>query len=202
MSWENDQRLVQGWLDSRTPTQYLTVRSGPSSCRLNIAKPSAGNAALEIENRLGTPIERVAICGRDGKFYSAENVGLGAKARAAETTAEKVNSWLVKICAENRPEYPLGADPRDWRQSSFTNSRSYYWYNFRNTDQVEMTGSRLERTIACLAANGGKDSTAFGDLPLLKRGTYLALVPRVPEVELGTDSAREEAGFHVIVGEW
>ena len=32
--------------------------------------------------------------------------------------------------------------------------------------------------------------------------TYIAVVESSPEVELGTPSAREEASFHVIRGEW
>jgi hypothetical protein len=32
--------------------------------------------------------------------------------------------------------------------------------------------------------------------------SYVAIVDRSPETELGTPSAEEEAGFHVVVGRW
>ncbi len=203
MTWEDDQRLVNGWLDARTPTQYLTVRSGPSACRLNIDQSSDPNALPTIENHLGAAIDRLAICGRDGKYYYAENVGEGAKVHARKTTAKEIRSWLNKCRFDNQPVYPSGGDPRDWNRSSFTNRRSYYYSNFSNSDAVELAGSRLERTMDRLTGNDGQSTMAFSEnMPLLAQGSYVALLSRMPDVELGTDSAREEASFHVIVGEW
>jgi hypothetical protein len=54
--------------------------------------------------------------------------------------------------------------------------------------------SRLEQAIFPLSTSGGA--------PLLGAGGYVAIVDRSPEVELGTDAAREEASFHVIFGRW
>ncbi|MCH8046597.1 MAG: hypothetical protein IID44_23060 [Planctomycetes bacterium] len=36
----------------------------------------------------------------------------------------------------------------------------------------------------------------------MDRRSYVAIVDRSPEVELGLESAQEEASFHVIVGRW
>jgi len=36
----------------------------------------------------------------------------------------------------------------------------------------------------------------------LEPGSYAAIVERSPEVVVGTPAAREEAGFHVILGTW
>jgi hypothetical protein len=202
--WDREQRLVQGWLDARTPTQYLTIRSGPTSCRLKVSQGGPGEAGLPtIDNRLRTPIERVILRSTDGKYYVAESVADGAEVTTKETTAEQVRAWLVTARSANYPAFPLGADSRDL-SSSMLSGRSYYWYSFGNTDPVQLVGSRLERTLERTAPDGGSsNSTALGDGdPLPKPGTYVAIVPRFPEVELGTESAREEASYHVIVGEW
>ncbi|MCC6126785.1 MAG: hypothetical protein IT426_17620 [Pirellulales bacterium] len=200
MIWEDDQRLVQGWLDSRTPTQYLTVRSGPSSCRLDIAKSSAKKAALTVENRLGTALDQLAICGRDGKYYLAKNVGAGAKAEANETTFEKISSMLAAAYGQNQPGFPDGVDPRDMRNSAFGRSR-YFWY-YRNLEEVAMSSSLMERRMEkCVTLSGFDTIPVLGFFPLAP-GSYVALTEKLPEIELGTKSAREEASFHVILGEW
>jgi hypothetical protein len=201
--WDRQQRLVQGWLDARTPTQYLTIRSGPTSSRLKVTQAGPGGAGLPaINNRLGTPIERVVLRGLDGKYYLADDVAEGAEATAKETTAEQVRAWLNKAMNDHRPDFPLGADSRDLSSSMITN-RSYYWYPFGNADTVQLANSRLERTLAMLPGGGAENSATFGDGDALpKPGTYVALVSRLPEVELGLESAREEASYHVIVGEW
>jgi hypothetical protein len=36
----------------------------------------------------------------------------------------------------------------------------------------------------------------------LEPRSYVAIVEHSPETELGTPAAREEAGFHVVVGHW
>ena len=82
------------------------------------------------------------------------------------------------------------------------NGRNYYWYNFQNTDQVAMVNSLLERKLVKSWTMSGFSSTPNSALFPLSPGSYVALVPHVAEVELGTDAAREEASFHVIVGEW
>jgi hypothetical protein len=53
-----------------------------------------------------------------------------------------------------------------------------------------------------LGGNGSRIVGFRGDEPLLTPNTYIALVAESPEVEKGVDSAREEAGFHIVVGDW
>ena len=45
-------------------------------------------------------------------------------------------------------------------------------------------------------------ASASTDDPRFRPGSYLAVVKRSPEVELGTPVAEEEASFHVILGTW
>lgn len=204
MAWDNNQLLQEGWLNARTPTQYLTVRSGPSSCRLIVTKPADAKGDLTVENRLGTPIEQMALCGLDGKFYYVENVGEGAKAQAKLVSDRDLKRWLKDVVHEQSLEFPLGLNPGERNRSMFVNNRNYYWSynNFRNTNSADTGSSLLEGSLGRMAA-GSSRLMAFGcDVPLLEPGAFVAKVPHAPEVELGTDSAREEASLHVIVGEW
>jgi hypothetical protein len=204
MYWEDDQRLVQGWLDSRTPTQYLTVRSRPSTCRLEITPIPDSSGVLQIENRLGVPIDRVAIRGRDGKYYEAAQVAPGAKARAKPTTLQEIRFWLSAADTENQPLFPPGMDQRSWNRV-MRSSRHYYYYYRNMPNAVNLGGSRLEQVIGSLPASLVSSpevlSSAGGNSPPAS-GCYIALVSRSPEVELGAPTAREETSYHVIMGEW
>jgi hypothetical protein len=202
MIWENNQRLTQGWITSRTLTQFLTVRSALSACRLEISEPSAGEDKLNLENRLGVAIHKLVIHARNGKYYNIENVGIGAKAAAIEIAPETAQSWLIAAINNNQPAYPPEYDPRDWN-----NPRRYYYNPYVNS--LALTGfssSQLEELINRMAGHAGSTPGASqlfkSDLPPLPPGTYIALVSKAPEIELGLKSANEEAGFNIVLGDW
>jgi hypothetical protein len=197
MSWDEDQHFKRGWLASRTPTQFLTLRSRPSKLRLAIDDTRRASDELVIENLLDAPIEQLAVRTADGKYYWATDVDRGGAARAKRTETSEAVSRLRKCLADNQPGFPPGMD----RQSSsgvfgLRGGRRYYTIYGGNRSESPTQGtSRLERSLQDPAMSGG-------GRPLLAPGTYVAIVRESPEVELGTDSAREEASFHVILGEW
>ncbi|MCX7427299.1 MAG: hypothetical protein NTW96_16930 [Planctomycetia bacterium] len=197
MSWDDDQHFKRGWLASRTPTQFLTLRSRPSKLRLAIDDTRRASDELVIENLLDAPIEQLAVRTADGKYYWATDVDRGGTARAKRTEASEAVSSLRKCLADNQPGFPPGMD----RQSSsgvfgLRGGRRYYMMYGGNRSESPTQGtSRLERSLQDPAMSGG-------GRPLLAPGTYVAIVRESPEVELGTDSALEEASFHVILGEW
>jgi hypothetical protein len=202
MVWENNQRLTQGWISSRTLTQFLTVRSAPSACRLEISEPSAAGDKLDVENRLGVTVHKLVIHARNGKYYSVENVGEGAKAAALEISPEAARSWLTAAIGKNQPAYPVGYDSRDWN-----NPRRRYYSPFGNSlAPTGFSNSQLESVINRLPGTGGLGpgiSQSFNsDLPPFMPGAYVALVSKAPEIELGLKSVNEEAGFNLVLGEW
>ncbi len=78
MIWnENAQELIRGWLTSRTPTQYLMVRSRETPYRLDV---TSGNGKMQITNRLGTRIESLLVLDDAGKFFSGK--GLDSESRS------------------------------------------------------------------------------------------------------------------------
>ncbi|MBN2021406.1 MAG: hypothetical protein JW809_01310 [Pirellulales bacterium] len=209
MTWDPDQRLVQGWLPPRTPTQYLTVRAAPTKRELKITPVLGSDGAIEIENLLGAPLNRLAVRTPDGAYYWVANVGEGASIRANKAASSEVLGWLNTAVMENQPAFPPGMD-RNWRQ--FQGRR----YRYRGMPvSADGTGnldtSRLEqmmRRLALLGSPPSGDDVPSGvalfepSAPLLAPGCYVAIVPRTPEVELGAQAAREEESFHVIVGQW
>ena len=198
MSWDEDQHFKRGWLASRTPTQYLTLRSRPSKLRLAIDDTRRASDELVIENLLDAPIEQLAVRTADGKYYWATDVDRGGTARAKRTEASEAMSWLRKCLADNQPDVPARhGSAVVLRRVRFARRPSLLLLMYRgNRSESPTQGtSRLERSLQDPAMSGG-------GRPLLAPGTYVAIVRESPEVELGTDSAREEASFHVILGEW
>lgn len=197
MIWEDDQRLVSGWLATRTPTQLLTLRSRATDARLDVTSPGKDAAGLEVTNRLGTRIDSLLVCAENGKCYAAQGLAPGVKAPLQEIALADAQVGMGKAYQANKPEYPQGLDPgRLWIASRRGYSRRYR-YAYRSSSNLEPTQdtSRLEEALYALdpARNSGR--------PLPPR-SYVAIVQRSPEVVLGLSRAREEGSFHVILGTW
>lgn len=197
MIWEDDQRLVSGWLPARTPTQLLTLRSRATEARLDIAPPGKDAAGLEVTNRLGTRVESLVVCAEDGKCYTAEGIDPGAKAQLQEVAAADARTGTAKAYHANKLGYPPGLDPGRLQASSYRGySRRYrFAYGVPSTVQATQDTGRLEQALSAL------DPARSSGRPLPPR-SYLAIVEQSPEVVLGTPRAREEASFHVIRGTW
>jgi hypothetical protein len=71
--------------------------------------------------------------------------------------------------------------------------RHYYgWRQWQNpAGGASLDNSLMERALSQLRMNGK-----------LKPGSYVAFAPAEPDLETGAPKAREEASFHVIMGEW
>ncbi len=194
--WEDDQRLVSGWLPARTPTQLLTLRSRASDARLDVARPGGDAEGLEVANRLGARIEHLVVCGEDGKHYAADGLDAGAVVRLVEVAPADARAELNKAHQANKPEYPLGLDPTRLRYSSYRrNYRRYMYSGYSNTTTTTQDSGRLEKALDAL------DPARSSGRPLSAR-SYMAIVEKSPEVVLGTRRAREEDSFHVILGTW
>jgi hypothetical protein len=191
--WGQDQWLASGWLTSRRPIQYLTVRTRPSANRLEIAEAADESKGLTLKNRLGTRIEQLLVRAKDGKYYWAADVAADSTVQISVVDPLVACQRLQETFSRHQPAFLPGVD----RQSLQTNSsyrNSYYWY-LRQTNSPDP----MQSTSLLEAALGLPRSS---DDPRLTPGSYLAIVQRSPEVELGTPAAHEQASFHVILGTW
>ena len=105
--WDEDQHLASGWLASRTPTQFVTVRARPSGCGLDLLAAGQGKTP-SLRNRLETPIKQLVVCAKDGKYYRADAVALAATARLLPISASEAQSRLLGALAEDKLAWPAG----------------------------------------------------------------------------------------------
>ncbi|MEE8452285.1 MAG: hypothetical protein V3R99_10235 [Thermoguttaceae bacterium] len=197
--WGENQWLASGWLSSRTPAQYLTIRSRSTGRGLDLIASDDTSGEPSVKNRLGTPIKQLAICSEEGQWYWAENVAVGATQPLEPIALTTVRMRLNTANFDNQPTTPDGMDQR-YRGGIFGMSRrSRYWYRGQSSALILPTQStgRLERGIGSIGT-----SSSYDEMSPYEPRSYVAIVESSPEVVLGVASATEESGYHVILGKW
>lgn len=190
------QLLTQGWLRSRVPTQYLSVRARKTSYRLPIKKAGEQLAAT---NQLGTPIIFVAAIDADGHVFTGEAIAERATVVLSPSTHTEALRQLRQLVVENQPETPaaLEDDRNGYPRAQQSGRRRVLQRRFN----LEYGTQRLADNLQSSAIAGlveMSDESAIN----LPRGSFVAVTATCPEVELGVAGAEETASFHVMVGNW
>jgi hypothetical protein len=188
------QQLESGWLQSRIQTQLLSVRARKTSARLDVA-PTSGRAA-SITNRLGSPVSVVLVRDADGEFLAARDIDADQTAELSVLSEGEVPPELFALNRNKALQPPAGVEITG-SHTIFGIRRRNYGRRFNSIgggiSGIAETGM-LERSI------GDALEDAVGrELP---KRSYLAIVERSPEFELGIDSVAEESSLHVIYGRW
>ena len=191
--WEGNQRLTRGWLPARTLTQFVTVRSRPTTLKLVVSQPQDRPGKLEVENHLGTRIEELLVRAEDGQYFWASDVEPGATAEAEPIKADKTaGEARTRMGRALERRQPMDTTVVGQRVRDGFGYRSYPryggWYDDEDSPAPSPWTGRLEAAL--------HDARSAR----LEPGGYAAVVERSPEVVLGTDSAREEGSLHVILG--
>ncbi len=192
LSWhDNQQNLELGWLRSRTPTQFLTVRSRKSDRAVEVGAPT--EKGLPVVNRLGTDVEMLIVCDREGQLYWSHELPEEGKVEAEPVTPAQAASEFRRRLAIEKPVPPPGLNTSHYRRR-----RGYY----RALSLSNIAGYRPPTFATSLMETAIENACQTLGLPeaSLGPGGYLAIVPVCPEVELGTPSARCEDSFHLILG--
>jgi len=187
--WHGDQRMTSGWLRSRTPAQFLTVRSRGTNLKLGVGTPAKGR--LPIENGLAVEIHNILIRDADGSFYSAERLRPDQKTEARAAGSETALAQIQAAIRACEMAYPPGMTNRS---TAYRARRRWYSSNSPVPGPDQKT-SVLEETIGEVLRSNSPTS-------LLPRRSYLAVAAAGPEVELGTPLAEPEASMHLIWGTW
>lgn len=176
--WYDGQRMTTGWLRSRTPTQYLTVRSRKSPVGIDVGAVDAG--VLPITNRLGTEIELLVVCDAKGELYWANDVMDEGRTEAQPVDGDDASAGLTAKVQACDMSLPPGA---------------VYGYGHLYKRAPGSSTSLMEGII-------GEVTAGTASLEALAPGSYVAIVGFSPEVELGVSTRPPEASLHVVVGTW
>ncbi len=178
--------LSQGYLSSRTTSQFLVVRAAPAATELTVSESPQGE--IQVINRLGTSLERLWITDSRGNLFAADDVaeGLKVQLQPAKPASEEKRIAAVLLAGRNQLSQDFDKNMRNRFVGSLGRQ---YW----------MPGiGPPSCATSCLEINL-QDARNF--LPPRPKA-YLAVTRQVPSVvPVGID-AGEEAGFHVIRGHW
>jgi hypothetical protein len=193
MRWYDDnQMLADGWLASRTSTQFVTVRSRASTRGVDLLQ---SNGQSQVRNRLGCELKMFVTADHDGSLLVARSVadGVTAALRPADPDADLAE--LRSLLADQRVEVPVGLDPQRYSLFGMRSYTSYSQWNNTLPNPSQNT-SLLEHRLQNIALWWPPEQSR------VTAKSYLAVVDRSPEVLFGTEPVKEEASLHVIVGEW
>ena len=175
VEWENGQgRLTEGWLPSRTPTQYLGITARSSDKQLVVSASSNG---LEVKNRLGAELLTVAVRDEEGIYYLGGKCAPEDSIRLQKMEEAEVIKVLRDQFSEHELLFPPGGDMR---------SR-------RNETRFRMSQSLLETQL------GAVGSPVVQALP---RKMFVAVTKTGIETELGVQQASQEHSVHYVRGSW
>jgi len=194
--WSDDEaKLKQGWLNSRTPTQYLTIRSRKSPYHIDVL--DSGDK-LRIKNGLNGRIKTLVLLSEANKFYLGESIDIDGDAVLKPIERDDAIRVINKQIADNTPQSPpeLAIGESDvYAMRSRSRYQPYGRYNLQpNTGKLSENLPNSE--LSNLAGLSGQPA-----LELSPR-SYVAITETGPEVELGIPYAKEDASFHVIEGHW
>jgi hypothetical protein len=194
--WEDDEaKLTRGWLRSRTPTQYLAIRSGKSAHKLELLS-AAGK--MRATNQLGTNIEFVLALDGEGNLFLGENLAAGDRTNLQPVARNDAIRRLRDLVVKNTPQAPDALAAGD---SEFADlQRRQLRQNYRRFG-LNYGNERLGNNLAhgALSALAGLEGAPALQLP---PRSYVAVTKTGAEVAVGMTRAEEVASFHVIVGKW
>jgi hypothetical protein len=195
--WEgNEAKMTRGWLRSRTPTQFLTVRSRKSPRMLELATTTEGK--VRATNNLGSKLEFVLVFDDKGNLFLGENLATDGRAFLQPIERrDAIRRWR-DIVTNNQPEAPaeLAAPDSDFMMLQRREQMRMYRRSGIQYGEQRLSTNLVSEMLDELA---GLSNQPALNLP---PRSYLAVAERGPEVELGMSGAEEEASFHVIVGQW
>ncbi|MEO8498122.1 MAG: hypothetical protein ABI614_23905, partial [Planctomycetota bacterium] len=192
--WGSEQRLTQGYLNSRSTSQVIVIESRETGLGIDVDEP-AGAASPRVTNRLGVDIEQMVLRPSDGLWYACNKLTAGSSVQLYEIDSNQFPGQWNKLFAAQRPQFPIGFDP-----SQLENVSTIFGNSYAGGNQIDR-GLPAPTTATSVLERGLRN---IGNLKLdaMQPRSYIAIVRTAPNISLGIESVAEEASFHVVTGRW
>jgi hypothetical protein len=193
LAWDEGQNLTDGYLTSRTATQFMVLRATDSKEKLVVREGRAAGQSPQVTNQLKTHVHLVVLRDSRGELWLAEKLPDESEAKLSPTTDKEASDRLRKLYGANPPQTPRGYDPNVHNSALSIFLPNSMWYNVDpSSSQPVMASSMLEKNLAL------STEAAEGISP----GTYAAVSDASPIVPYGVPRVREEASLHMIRGRY
>ncbi|MCA9122865.1 MAG: hypothetical protein KDB11_21915 [Planctomycetales bacterium] len=194
--WSGEQRLTQGYLNSRSTAQLIVIESRDTSLGIDVEESQAdvsGSTTPHATNRLGVEVEELLVCATDGLPVACSKLPIGGTSHLRTVETKEFTDRWSKLFAAARPQFPIGFDPNQVENASaiFGNSSGYWQQIDRGLPAPTTATSILERGLRDIGNVKISEMTPR---------TYIAIVQQAPNASLGVRVVSEEASFHVVTG--
>jgi len=195
MVWhDNEVLLTRGWLRSRKPTQYLSVRARNTSSRLELA---TGTDKMRAVNKLGTKILFVLVLDESGKLWFGEDFADGEVAFLQPVEKMEAIRQLRKVATANEPQAPPALADSDFDVMQRRQRRRMYRSRFGlQYSQARLSDSLVRGALDDLLGLSGETALS------LPPRSYVAITNRGAEVDFGLARVEEVSSFHIVLGQW
>ncbi len=190
VNWTEKQHLQNGWLRSRTRTQFLTVSQKEQRGRIELQ--AITSETPEVSNGLEWDIRTLYLVDSSGKKWVARNLKSGAVEKLEPATDESGRE-LLKELSRYSMSLPVGTDGR-LLSSDMLSGSSRYAYRYYNYIQPNYQKSLQEQVLPGSIVTGGFTFDS------LKPGSYFAVLDRAPDLDLGSIKATENISIHLLFG--
>jgi hypothetical protein len=185
--WTEQQNLRNGWLDSRTRTQFLTLGHRDERGRLEVA--SQGQT-LQVTNGFEWDLQALVMCERDGRLFFADRLPAGGSAELRPLTAEDRQQFRERV-----EQYPLAPPELSGDSGGWFNWNMSMHYGFDPNQTASFRTGKLEQLI-------GQMRNQASGADQMPPGSYAALIEENSGVELGIDRTRPQASVHLLMGRY
>jgi hypothetical protein len=193
VQWADRQYLAEGWLASRTPTQYLTTAARQSDRKLEIQPGASG---VQVENRLGSGIELLVLRDEDGQLFLGESIAADGSATLAPVNDEaKVAGRLRDLFDQRKPAFPEAFQAEANRMRARYGGGSYDYYGGFGMASNSRLMQRINSFTQPVDSQTGRSVN-------LEDKTYLAITTHGIDLATGLEDPEEEASFHLVEGRW
>ena len=192
---EGEQRLVSGWLPTRTAVQHMAIRTRESDNRL-LFSSSSGTSSLQVLNRLGADVDLLFVLDESGAWKRGQEIPAGESAQLEASDKDSALAELRLLLLDNEPVMPLGSGEAVEDALMALGDRQARRIREQGVGDTRLDDNLMNRFLDRLI---GIDGTAPLELP---NQSYVAITSTAVETPLGVEDAEEVDSFHVVVGRW
>lgn len=191
-----EQALRRGWLPSRTPTQYLAIRTHETEARLEVR---ATADRCQVTNRLGAKLATLLVVDELGQLWQGAEIEPDQQLELTKADRVEAMREFRESMIENRPQLPpdLQAAVDAERRAERQRRGNFGPDRFRADLDFRMSSNLLERQMEALAelASGSTNTQ-------LPPRSYLAVTDTVVDTPLGYIDVEQVDGYHLVLGRW
>jgi hypothetical protein len=182
VEWADRQAFTNGYLASRTLTEWLVVAPQAATFGLRIQMAADGSGACRVRNDLGVGLHSLVICDAQGRQYFTSSLEAGGD-RKLEAMEWKDIAPLFRAALPSEPRITSAWEPQ-------RNNPFLFWSRQSRSGSFETSLLNFHRR------------KVVGIQPFETRRGYLALAEQPLATPLGTTPNDLVHDLHIVVGAW